>query len=87
MAYFTFDSTAPQARKVQKLREYLVFAQNLAEEIAAQNAEMDLADAQAQFGVDAGLTDVQWETTINDIVTALNAVAVTNLVNRVGFTS
>lgn len=86
MAYFEFDGNVPQTQLVRQLKSTLITAQDLAENIAAQNAEMTLAQMTSQFGV-TGLTEVQWETTISDIVTALSGAAIANLTTKVGFTT
>jgi len=87
MAYFEFTGTAPQVQEVKALKQTLVTAYNLALNIQRQNNEMALADMQAQFGVDVDLTEVQWETTIKDVVTALEGSGVQNLITKVGFTA
>lgn len=87
MPYFVFNRGAAQSGEVVQLKQSLITAKNLALNIQRQNAEMTLQDMQAQFGIDTDLTEVQWETTINDIVTLLDDAAVLNLIGKVGFSS
>jgi len=88
MAYFEFTGTAPQTQQVRQLKQSLLTAKELGQRIQAQSAQMTLAQAQSQWGVPAsGLTLVQWQGVIDDIVTALDAVAITNLTEQVGFTT
>ena len=86
MAYFTF-TTAPQTNEVRQLKQTLITAKNVAANIQRQNVEMTLAQMQAQFGVDAALTELQWEGTINAIVTLLADQAVLDLIGKVGFST
>jgi len=87
MAYYEFTGTAPQIQEVKQLKQTLITALNLAHNIQRQSAQMDLTDMQAQFGVDADLTAVNWTTTINDVVTALEGTGVQNLITKVGFSA
>ena len=86
MAYFTFTAGV-QVQEVRQLKQTLITAKNVALNIQRQNAEMTLAQMQAQFGVDAALTEAQWESTINAIVTLLDNQAVLDLIGKVGFST
>ncbi|MCA9872473.1 MAG: hypothetical protein KC441_02430 [Anaerolineales bacterium] len=85
MAFFEFTTSAQQAAELKELKSVLSRARDLAGRINDQNTQMALAQKQTQFGIPAGLSEAAWDTTIGDIVTALDATAVTNFVNRVGF--
>jgi methylphosphotriester-DNA--protein-cysteine methyltransferase len=87
MPYFVFDAAAPQARKVKKLSEYLQAAQDIAEEIAAQNGEMSAEQMRAQFGVPVDLDATDWVNQITGVAAALSTAGVTNITVRMGFNS
>lgn len=88
MAYFEFNGNAPQTQQMRQLKQSLLTAKELAERVQAQTAQMTLAQAQAQWGVPAsGMTLVAFQGVIDDIVTALEATAVTNLTTQIGFTT
>lgn len=42
---------------------------------------------QAQWGVPVGLTEAQWETLINNLVTSLQSASVTALTTQMGFST
>lgn len=84
MPYFTFTNK-PQIDRVRRLKAILIEAHGLAVEIQRQNTQMTLTDMQNQFGVPAELTEAAWETTVNDVVTALESTAVQNMIAKVGF--
>lgn len=87
MTYFTFEGTAPQNQSMKQLKTSLQVAYEHAQRIENQLAEMTDDQAIEQFGKPAVgvLTIAQMQTTISDIVTALEATGVTNFINRVGF--
>jgi len=88
MAFFTFNGASAQNQQARQLKSSLQTARELAERIQVQTAQMTLAQAQEQFGLPAsGLTLAQWQTTIDNIVTALNSASVTAYTDQVGFNS
>lgn len=87
MAYFEFNGEAPQTQTVRRLKHALLLAKELSEQAQAQNANMTLAQMQAQFGLPTAASETDWENLINAIVTAVNATAVTNFTTQVGFTT
>ena len=88
MAFFTFNGNAAQTQQARQLKSSLIVAKELAERVQAQTAQMNLTQAQEQFGLPAsGLTLAQWQTTIDNIVTALNAASVTAYTDQIGFST
>lgn len=87
MTYYVFTGDAPQNQTLRRLKDSLLAAKEAADRINAQNPNMTLAQMQAQFGVDASLTEVQWETLISNLVTALADAAITNITTALGFST
>lgn len=88
MAFFTFNGSAAQNQQARQLKNSLIVAKELAERVQAQTAQMTLAQAQEQFGLPAsGITLAQWQTTIDNIVAALNSASVTAYTDQVGFST
>lgn len=87
MAYFTFNGNAAQNQLPRQLKSSLETSLGIALRIQAQNAQMTEADMQAQWGVPVGLTEAQWETLINNLVTSLQSASVTALTTQMGFST
>jgi hypothetical protein len=83
MAFFPIDRNANAANNVLELKSVLVRAIAVAEQLQRESAEMTEAQMQAQYGL-TGLTQAQWNTTINGLVTALAATAVDNYISQLG---
>ena len=84
MAFFEINTSAQQAQELRGLKQSLITAINLSANIQRQMAQMTHAQQQSQFGIPAGLSEAAFETTINDVATALDAVAIQNLVSQLG---
>jgi hypothetical protein len=87
MAYFEFNAAGAQVQNVRQLKQNLINAKLLAEQIQRQNVEMSYAQQQTQFGVPDALSEAAWELTINNVVTALNSDSVGDIVAQLGFSS
>jgi hypothetical protein len=87
MAYFEFNAAGAQVQNVRQLKQNLINAKLLAEQIQRQNAEMSYVQQQNQFGVPDDLSEAAWEITINNVVTALNSDSVGDIVAQLGFSS
>jgi hypothetical protein len=87
MAYFEFNAAGAQVQNVRQLKQNLINAKLLAEQIQRQNAEMSYVQQQNQFGVPDSLAEVAWESTINNVVTALNSSGVEDIISQLGFSS
>jgi hypothetical protein len=86
MPFIVLDHTAPQRAEPQRLKQDLRKALETALNIQRQAAEMDDAQVQAQFGVPAGAVSA-FRTNVDDIVTALQSQAVTNIISSMGFSA
>jgi hypothetical protein len=87
MAYFEFNAAGAQVQNVRQLKQALINAKTLAELIQQQNVEMSYVQQQNQFGVPDNLAEVPWESTIDNVVTALNSSGVENIISQLGFSS
>jgi hypothetical protein len=87
MAYFEFNAAGAQVQNVRQLKQALINAKTLAELIQQQNAQMSYVQQQNQFGVPDNLAEVPWESTIDNVVTALNSSGVENIISQLGFSS
>jgi hypothetical protein len=87
MAYFEFNAAGAQVQNVRQLKQNLINAKLLAEQIQRQNVEMSYVQQQSQFGVPDSLAEVAWESTINNVVTALNSSGVEDIISQLGFSS
>lgn len=88
MAFYEFNGNAPQTQHMRQLKLSLQQAHEYATRIQVQTAQMTLEQAQSQWGLPAsGLTLAQFQTLIDNVVTALEAASVTNLSTQLGFTT
>jgi len=84
MAFFEINQAANQAQELRGLKQSLITAYNLARNIQRQMDEMTHAQQQSQFGIPASLPELSFETTINNVVTALEASSITDLISKLG---
>ena len=82
MAHFALSASAPQRTDALGLKSNLVTALNIALQIQRETLEMTEAQIQTQYGFSG--SQAVWQTTINGIVTALQAAAVTNYISKLG---
>ena len=80
--FFPINRNANNANNILELKSVLVRALTVAEQLQRESGEMTEAQMQAQYGIDA--TQAQWDTTINGVVTALQATAVENYISQLG---
>ncbi len=85
MPFIIFEGTAPQRSEVQRLKQNLVKALDDVRTLNRQLDEMTDAQAATQFGVPLAVAPV-FRTNIDDLLTALQTTAVTNIISSVGFT-
>ena len=83
MAFNEINRNAPAANNVLELKSVLARAVALSEQLQREAAEVDDAQISAHYGVPV-VTGAQWTTTINGIVTAVNATAVLNYISQLG---
>jgi hypothetical protein len=83
MAFFPVDRNANASNNVLEMKSILVRGIAVAEQLQRESAEMTEAQIQAQYGL-TGLTQAAWNTTINGLVTALQAAAVENYISQLG---
>lgn len=84
MAFFELNYSAQQAQELRALKQSLITAINLSANIKRQMEQMTHAQQQSQFGIPAELSEAAFESTINDVVTALDAPAIQNLISQMG---
>ena len=82
MAFFVINRSANSAHKVLSLKSALVSSLDEALQIQRESVEMTEAQIQAHYGFTG--TQTQWNTTINGVVTALQAAAVENYISQLG---
>ena len=80
--FFVIDRNANSANKVMGLKSSLVASLVEARQIQRESAEMTEAQIQSHYGFSG--TEAQWNTTINGVVTALEAQAVENYISQLG---
>lgn len=82
MAFFPIDRNANSANNVLSLKSTLVASLNTALQIQRESVEMTEVQILAHYGF--GGTQAQWNTTINGVVTALQAAAIENCISQLG---
>lgn len=80
--FFQIDRNANSANNVMQLKSALVSSLNTALQIQRESAEMTEVQIQDHYGFSG--TQAQWTTTINGVVTALQATAVDNYISQLG---
>ena len=83
MAFNEINRNSPAANNVLELKSVLVRAVALSEQLQREAAELNDAQIGTHYGVPV-ITQAQWATTIDGIVTALNVAAVDNYISQLG---
>jgi hypothetical protein len=85
MAFFPVDRNANGARNVLASKSALVSALAEFDQLKAMSDEMTQAQIESYFGLEVGaITLAAWKTTVNGVVTALEAAAVENFISQLG---
>ena len=80
--FFVIDRNANSSNKVLGLKSSLVASLVEARQVQRESGQMTEAQIQAHYGFSG--TEAQWNTTIDGVVTALEAAAVENYISQLG---
>ena len=81
--FVVINRSAPASNLVLQMRDRILAANALQEQIAAQLSEMDAADCEAVFGVPAA-SAAQFATIVDGVGTGLNVAAINSFLSNIG---
>ena len=84
MAYFKINRNADSASQVLNTKNSLIAALTQAEQMLDESNNMTEAQAQVQYGIPVELPFATWKSTLQAVVDALDAVAITNYTSQLG---